>query len=428
MARRLFAGGRVVDPVGGRVAPADVLVDGGRVLEVGRRLDEAGAERVDCRGRHLAPGFVDMHCHLREPGREDEETVASGCRAARAGGFTHVCPMPNTEPAVDTEALVRFLVRRGEDAGLCRVHPVGCCTRGRQGRELADLGGMRAAGCVAVSDDGDWIADARVMRRVLEYAKVFDLPVLSHCELPEFKAGVANEGVVSTRLGLEPVPAAAEAAAAARDVLLAELTGSRLHVCHVSCAATVDVVRRAKERGVAVTAETCPHYLVLNDEAIVGFDSNYRVNPPLRSEVDRRAVVAALEDGVIDAIATDHAPHSREEKETEFGAAAPGIIGLQTAFSLGFEELVLKDVLGLPGFISRLSSVPAQILGLPLPRIAPDCEADFVVLDLDARWQFTPADSLSLSRNTPFLGRELRGRVVATVLGDSLLTSGGGSA
>lgn len=428
MPKRLFTGGRIIDPLAGRIQRADVLVIDGRVHSVGTRLTAAGAETIDCRNRFLAPGFVDLHCHLREPGREDEETFASGSRAALAGGFTHLCPMPNTQPPIDSESLVRFLLRRAEDSALCHIHPVGCCTRGRQGKELAEIGGMRAAGCVAISDDGDWIADALLMRQVLEYAKIFDLVVMSHCELPEFRHGIASEGLVATRFGLEPVPVAAETAAAARDILLAELTGSRLHICHVSCAATVDLIRWAKARRIPVTAETCPHYLTLTETALgadweQALDSNYRINPPLRSETDRRSIISGMADGTIDALSTDHAPHSREEKEVEFSAAPPGIIGLQTAFSLGYEALVLSQTLTLPDYISRLSSIPARIIGLPPPSITPEAPADFVILDLESSWVFTPAENLSLSANTPFFGRKLRGRVVATVLGDRLWAS-----
>ncbi|MEO0074149.1 MAG: dihydroorotase [candidate division WOR-3 bacterium] len=428
MARRLFKGGQVIDPLAGRIYRADVLVTDGVIYSVDRRLTATGAETIDCRDRLLAPGFVDLHCHLREPGREDEETIVSGARAALAGGFTHLCPMPNTEPPIDSESLVRFLLRRAEDAGLCQLHPVGSCTRGRQGKELAEIGAMRAAGCVAISDDGDWIADSLLMRNVLEYAKTFDLVVMSHCELAEFRHGTASEGIIATRFGLEPVPAAAEAAAAARDILLAELTGSRLHICHVSAAATVDLIRWAKARRIAVTAETCPHYLALTEESLDSdwnraLDSNYRVNPPLRSETDRRSLIAGLADGTIDAIATDHAPHSREEKEVEFSAAPPGIIGFQTAFSLGYETLVLTQTLTLPDYISRLSSVPARIIGLTPPAIIPEAPADFVILDPAASWTFTPADNLSLSSNSPFFGRKLRGKICATVLGDRLFVS-----
>lgn len=423
MARQLFSGGTVIDPETGRTRRLDVLVVDGRITDVGPKLKANGAEVIACQGRHLAPGFLDMHCHLREPGREDEETIASGTLAALAGGFTHVAAMPNTDPPIDTEALVRFVLRRGEDAGYARVHPVGCCTKCRQGRELAEIGAMKESGAVAVSDDGDWIGDAQVMRRVLEYTKVFDMPVVSHCEMKDLARGVAHEGAVASRLGLPGIPAAAEAAAAARDVLLAEQTGGRLHIAHVSCAATVEVVRWARQRKVAVTAETCPHYFALNDEALAGFDANYRVNPPLRSEADRRAVIAGLRDGVIDAIATDHAPHSAEEKRVEFAAAPPGIIGLQTAFSLGYETLVEGGSLSLADYIGRLSVVPARILGIELPGIQPGVTADFVVLDLAARWQFTPDQNLSGSRNSPFFGRKLHGKVTHTVLGDRLFVS-----
>ncbi len=416
-AKVLLAGGRVIDPVSGRVRIWDVLIENGVIAEVGKGLKARGANRVDLRGRHIAPGFIDMHCHLREPGYEEAETIATGTRAALAGGFTRVCPMPNTDPPVDTEAMVRFQVQRGDEAGFCHVHPVGCCTKGRAGRELAEIGSMVQAGAVAVSDDGSWISDPRVMRRTLEYAKAFDIPVISHCELDRVE-GVVNEGGVSTRLGLTGQSYAAEAGAAARDILLAEAVGARLHVAHVSCAATVDLVRWAKRRGVQVTAEACPHHFTLTEAALVEFDTNCRVNPPLRTEADRRAVAAGIADGTIDAVATDHAPHTREAKDVEFDQAAPGMIGFETAFSLGYEQLVLSGLMKPPQYIARLTVGPARILGLPVPRVEPGVEAELVFLDLKARWAYTPDGVMSRSRNTPFLGRSLSGMVVGGVLGD----------
>ncbi|HDQ98903.1 MAG TPA: dihydroorotase [candidate division WOR-3 bacterium] len=414
--RLLLKGGTVVDPAAGRNRRVNVLVENGRVTGLARNLSARGAEVVDCRGRYIAPGFVDLHCHLREPGAEDAETVASGTRAALAGGFTRVCAMPNTDPPVDSEAMVRFLVGRGESAGLARVHPVGCCTRARQGRELAEIGGMVAAGAVAFSDDGNWVADARVMRSCLEYCKAFDKPVFAHCEMTGLDTGVAHEGPVSTRLGLAGKPDAGEAAAAARDILLAHLTGTRLHLCHVSCAATVELVRWAKGRGTAVTAEACPHHFTLTDEALAGYDTNFKVNPPLRGEADRRAVLAGLADGTIDAIATDHAPHTRGAKEVEFDNAPAGMVGLETAFSLGYEALVLSGLMRLPQFIARLTAAPAEVIGLPVPRIAVGAEAELVVLDLREKWTCDRDKLVSRSRNTPFAGRTLVGRVQGGIL------------
>jgi dihydroorotase len=421
LSRVLLSGGTVIDPRARTVRRADMLIADGRIQKVEGSIQEAGgAEVIDCKGKHIAPGFTDMHCHLREPGREDEETIASGTAAALAGGFTRVCPMPNTDPAIDTEAQVRFEIRRAEDANCARVHPVGCCTKGRQGRELAEIGAMVSAGAVAFSDDGSAIADAQVMRRALEYCKAFDVPVISHCEVKELVEGIANEGRVSTRLGLKAMPDVAESAQAARDILLAEFTGARLHIAHVSAKATVDLIRWAKERGVQVTAETCPHYFTLTEDALAGFDANFKVNPPLRTEADRQAVVAGLADGAIDAIATDHAPHLRGEKEAEFDAAPPGIIGFETAFSLGYEQLVLTKALSLTDYICRLTTAPRRILNLPAASIAAGSEAELVVIDLKAEWMYAPDRALSLSRNSPFLGRTMRGRVLAALLGDRL--------
>lgn len=414
--RLLLKGGTVVDPDAGRNRRVDVLVENGRVTALERDLAPRGAEVFDCQGRHIAPGFIDLHCHLREPGAEDAETVASGTRAALAGGFTRVCAMPNTDPPTDSEAMVRFLLHRAELAGLARVHPVGCCTRGRQGRELAEIGGMAEAGAVAFSDDGSWVADARVMRRCLEYCRAFDKPVLSHCELTGLDEGVANEGLPATRLGLAGKPAAGEAAAAARDILLAGQTGGRVHICHVSCADTVEFVRWGKARGIAVTAEACPHHFTLTDEALAGYDTNLKVNPPLRGETDRQAVLDGLADGTIDAIATDHAPHTRGAKEVEFDNAPAGMVGLETAFSLGYEALVASGRLRLPEFIARLTVAPALILGLPVPRIAPGAEAELVLLDLRKKWVCARDKLASRSGNTPFAGRTLSGRVLGGVL------------
>ena len=415
--RVLLAGGSVVDPAAGRVRRLDVLIADGVIAEVGGKLSAPGANRVDLRGRYIAPGFVDMHCHLREPGYEEAETIETGTRAALAGGFTRVCPMPNTDPPVDTEAMVRFQIQRGDEAGYCHVHPVGCCTKARAGRELAEIGSMVQSGAVAVSDDGAWVADPMVMRRVLEYAKAFDVPVISHCELAGVP-GVANEGLVSTRLGLAGQSYVAETAAAARDIMLAEAVGARLHIAHVSCAATVELVRWARGRGVPVTAEACPHHFTLTEDALGDFDTNCRVNPPLRTEADRQAVIGGIVDGTIEVIATDHAPHTRERKEVEFDNAAPGMTGFETAFSLGFEQLVLPGLLTIPEYVARLTVGPARILGLPVPRVEAGVEAELVFLDPKLAWTYTADGVMSRSRNSPFIGRGMKGMVVGGMLGD----------
>jgi dihydroorotase len=419
--RLLLKGGTVVDPGTRTVRRADVLVVDGRVEKVEGGIPAAeGLETFDCRGRYVTPGFIDMHCHLREPGREDEETIASGTRAAIAGGFTHVCPMPNTDPPIDSEAQVKFELRRAEDAGFARIHPVGCCTKGRQGLELAEIGTMVSAGAVAFSDDGAAIADAQVMRRALEYCKAFDVPVISHCEVKELVEGIANEGWTSTRLGLKAGPDVAESAQAARDILLAEFTQARLHIAHVSARATVDLIRWAKARGVQVTAETCPHYFTLTEETLAGFDTNTKVNPPLRTEADRQAVIEGLADGTIDAIATDHAPHLKGEKEAEFDLAPAGMIGFETAFSLGYERLVLGKAVSLADYLAMLTTRPARILALPVPSVAAGSPADLVVLDLKEEWTYSLDRVVSLSRNSPFIGQTLKGRVTAAVLADRL--------
>lgn len=417
MSKILFTGGSVIDPIAGKMRKADVLIENGLVKEVGRRIKAPEAKKIDCRNRLLAPGFIDLHCHLREPGEEISETIASGARAAFASGFTQICPMPNTNPAIDSEALVRFELTAAAGARGARLIPVGCCTKGRQGKELAELGGMSMAGARAVSDDGNWISDAGLMRQVLEYAKTFNLLVMSHCEVPELALGPADEGFVSTRLGLPASPGIAEAIAAMRDIMLAEWTGTVIHICHVSSQKTVEVLRWAKSRGVAVTAETCPHYFTLTSEELNKFDSNLCVNPPLRSELDRKAIMRALKDGTIDAISTDHAPHTPEDKEKEFESAAPGIIGFETAFSLCYEMLVLRKVLTLPELVARLSTIPAQILGLEPATIEPGKEVNLVLLDTEVKWELTRERVLSRSFNTPFLGRMMCGKVVAVFLG-----------
>jgi dihydroorotase len=420
MSRLLLKGGRVIDPAQGLDAALDVMISEASIEEVGPRVQARGAQVIDVKGLVVCPGFIDIHAHLREPGREDKETIATGTRAAAAGGFTAVCAMPNTEPVNDTAGITRAILEKARAEGVVRVYPIGAITRGQRGEELAEYGDLKEAGCVAVSDDGRPVASARVMRRALEYAKAFDLVVIDHCEEPTLTEKTCmNEGPVSTALGLRGQPAAGEAIMVERDVLLAELTGGRVHVAHLSAAASVDAVRRAKARGVRVTAEATPHHLFLTDEAVreTGYDTNTRMNPPLRSEKDRETVVTGLLDGTIDCIATDHAPHTVDDKKVEFDQAANGVVGLETAVALCLDRLVGEGLVQLPHLVALLSTNPARVLGLPGGTLAPGSPADLTVLDLARKRQVDPARFESRSRNTPFGGWILKGWPAMTIVG-----------
>jgi dihydroorotase len=418
--RLLLKGGRVIDPAQGRDAPLDVLLAEGRVADVAPRIPARGARTLDLSGRVVCPGFIDIHTHLREPGREDKETIASGTQAAAAGGFTAVCAMPNTDPVNDSAGITRSILEKARAEGAVRVYPIGAITRGSLGEELAEYGDLRDAGCVAVSDDGRPVASARVMRRALEYALAFDLPVIDHCEEPTLsEKACMNEGPVSTLLGLRGAPWVSEAVMVERDILLAELTGGRVHVAHISTAAAVDAVRRGKARGVRVTAEATPHHLLLTDQAVreSGYDTSTKMNPPLRSEKDRAAVVEGLRDGTIDCIATDHAPHTIDDKRVEYDAAAFGIVGLETAVPLCLDRLVGAGLLELPRLVALFSTNPARVLGLPGGTLAPGSPADVTVLDLGRRRSVDAARFRSRSRNTPFSGFSLQGWPVLTIVG-----------
>jgi len=416
--RLVLKGGRVIDPSQGIDDRLDVLIEDGRITKLARPLTGRGRS-VDVRGLVICPGFIDLHCHLREPGREDKETIATGTRAAAAGGFTAVCAMPNTDPVNDRAGITRAILDRARADGVVRVHPIGAITRGSLGEELAEYGDLREAGCVAVSDDGRPVASARVMRRALEYARAFDLTVIDHCEEPTLAHGAAmSEGTVSTLLGLRGAPAAGEAIVVERDVLLAELTGGKVHIAHASAAASVDAVRRGKARGVRVTAEATPHHLLLVDAAVKdsGYDTSTKMNPPLRAEADRQALIEGLRDGTIDCIATDHAPHTVDDKKVEYDQAAFGVVGLETAVSLCLDRLVGAGILELAQLVSLLSTRPARVLGLPGGTLAPGSPADVTVLDLDRRVQVDPARFQSKGRNTPFAGWTLKGGPVLTVV------------
>lgn len=431
--RLILRGGRVIDPARGFDEVCDLVLEGGRVAAAGRGLapQEGEVRVVDAAGKLVVPGLIDLHVHLRTPGQEWKEDIASGTRAAAAGGYTTVCCMPNTRPPLDTGALVEWVRRRAAEEGAARVLPVGCITRGQEGRELAEIGEMAAAGAVALSDDGRSVMNGEVMRCALEYARMFDLPVSVHEEDEHLAAGgVMHRGAVSAALGLRGQPSEAESVLVARDLLLAERTGGHVHIAHVSTAAAVDLIRRAKARGVRVTAEVTPHHLVLTDAAVRGggaegapaYDTHAKCNPPLRSEADRRALLEGLADGTLDAVATDHAPHARDDKDVEFDRAAFGISGLETALGLILTEVVGRGHLSLAAAVERLTAGPARAFRLAggglrgLGTLAPGAPADVTVIDPDLEWVVEPAAFASKGRNTPFAGRRLRGRAVLTVL------------
>jgi len=427
--RIIIRGGRIVDPASGIDAVGDVVIEDGRIVSAGGVSSSPQEREIDARGLIVAPGFVDLHAHLRDPGLEYKEDIATGTLAAARGGFTTVCAMPNTEPAMDTRATVEYVLREAAARAAVRVLPIGAVTKARAGEQLAEMGDLAAAGCVAFSDDGTPVADTTLMRRALEYASAFGLPVIDHCEDRSLAGdAVMHEGWVSTRLGLRAAPAAAEVAAVARDIALVEATGAHVHIAHVSTRGAIDEVRRAKARGVRVTAEVTPHHLTLTDEAVAFgclggadllYDTNAKVNPPLRSRDDVDACVEALADGTVDCVATDHAPHAVIEKLCEFDDAAFGISGLETAFGLCM-RLVHAGDLSLETLIERMTAAPARALGLDrhvpgIGALAPGAPADVVLLDPDAEWLVEPERFASKGKNTPVAGVTLRGRVVATI-------------
>jgi len=415
----LLRGGRVIDPASGVDRVADVLLVDGRVEAVDTGI--AGpddSEVIDCGGLVVAPGLVDVHVHLREPGGEHKETIASGSAAAVAGGFTTVCAMPNTDPPIDDPAAVGFVAAEGLRAGLARVHPVGAISVSMAGERLTEVGEMVDAGAVGITDDGRPVSDAGLMRLALEYARTFDIPVAAHCEVLSLsRGGSMNEGVVSTRLGVMGIPNVAEDAMIARDLLLAQHTGARLHIQHVSTCDGVHMIRMAKEAGVRVTAEATPHHLILTDEAVDGYRTDAKMNPPLRSERDREGVRGGLADGTLDTLATDHAPHHYDEKEQAFEDAPFGIVGLETALGLMLTELVAKGEIDLRTLIERMSAGPARAFGLDAGTLRRGAPGDVTIIDPALEWTVEPKRFRSRSRNTPFGGWKLTGRAVRTIVG-----------
>lgn len=415
--RILLTRARVIDPGTGRDGEADVLIQGNRVAKIGsiRRTTVKSAQVVKAKGLVIAPGLVDLHAHLREPGREDEETVASGSRAASAGGFTTICCMPNTNPPLDDQGMIRLIYERATP--FARVFPIGTVSKGREGRGLTEVGDLFRAGAVAISDDGSPVASADLMRRALEYTRLFDLPVIDHCEDKTLlQDGVMNEGYVSTRLGLRGIPNASEEIIVSRDLLLARLTKGRLHLAHLSTAGSVSLLKKAKQQGEPVTGEVTPHHLSLTDEALLSYDTNAKVNPPLRTKADLEALRTGLGDGTIDAIATDHAPHTVVEKEVEFDLAPFGMIGLETALGLVLTELVHPGHLPLIQVLRAMTLNPSRILKLPFGRLIEGGSADLVCIDLKKTWVVKPEQFASKSRNTPFAGRKLKGKAVHTIV------------
>ncbi len=412
----LIQGGHVIDP--GRInGVADVLINNGTIAAVGPNLAvPSGATVIPAAGRLVVPGFVDLHVHFREPGFEYKETIQSGTDAAVAGGFTSVCAMPNTNPVNDNQAVTEFMLERAKAAGTARLYPIGAITKRSEGKELAEIGDLRRAGCVAISDDGKPVMNSLVMRRAMEYARAFDVPVVDHCEdLHLSEGGCMNEGVISTELGLHGIPSAAEDVMVARNVSLAELTGARLHLAHISTAGSVRMVREAKARGLKVTAEACPHHFTLTEEVTRGYNTHAKMNPPLRTSLDVQAIKEGLRDGTIDVIATDHAPHATQEKQQEFTEAPFGIVGLETALPLTL-ALVDEGVLTLESAIEKLATAPAKAFSLNAGTLAVGAPADVAIVDPDRQWEVDPSKFRSKSRNTPFAGWKVKGRVTTTIV------------
>src|SRR5881275_2149944 len=419
----VLRGGTLIDPSQRLNVVGDLLIADGVIADSGRGIDAPDdSEVIDCDGLIVSPGFIDVHCHLREPGREDVETIATGARAAAAGGFTSVCAMPNTDPVTDNQAAVGFIVRQAQRAEAARVYPIGAVSLGQQGKALAEFGEMVGAGAVAVSDDGKPVVSAQLMRTALEYARTFKIPVIDHCEEPTLAAGGAmNEGIVSAQLGLKGIPAEAEEIMVIRDILLARLTGGHVHLAHMSTKGSVELIRWGKDRGINVTAEACPHHLSLTEERVRGYDTNAKMNPPLRTNKDVEALREAVRDGTIDLVATDHAPHHYDEKEREFADAPNGIVGLETALAVVITNLVAPGHLAYSDLVDRMSCTPARVFNLPGGSLKRGAAADVTIFDPDARWKVEAAQFASKGRNSPYNGMTLTGRAACTIVAGSVV-------
>ena len=415
----LIKNGRVIDPAAGLDGRADVAIAHGKIVRVGKAAGSA-KRTIDAKDKIVCPGLIDLHVHCREPGHEEEETIATASAAAVAGGFTTILAMPNTHPPMDNETAIQFVLQRAAEADLARVLPVGCITKQREGKELSEMGMMLAAGAVAFSDDGDGVASSSVMQRALQYAGMLGVPLMQHCQDGELAGGVMNSGAVAVRLGLSGIPASAEQIMLRRDLELVERIGARYHVQHVTTAGSVELIRAAKARGLPVTAEAAPHHLLLTDAACADYDPHYKVNPPLRSTDDVKALRAGVADGTIDCLATDHAPHAQEEKDLEFGLAAFGIIGLDCALGLYAKALIETGFCDWPALIERMTVGPARAIRRPIGTLAPGALADVTIIDPKARWTVDIALFRSRARNCPYHGWKLLGRPVATIVAGEL--------
>lgn len=418
----LIKNGRVIDPANNIDDSLDMLVEENIIKKVSKGIKAEGSVKViDAKGKIVSPGLIDIHTHLREPGFEYKETIKTGTMAAAAGGFTAICCMPNTNPINDNRAVTEFILSKSAKEGIVNVLPIGAITKGSQGKALAEISDMVNTGCVAISDDGKGVMDAEVMRRGLEYTKAFDIPVIAHCEDANLSSGgVMNEGFASTMLGLRGIPKAAEEVMVVRDIALAELTGARLHIAHVSSAGSVESIRSAKKRGVKVTSETCPHYFTLTEDAVIGYNTNAKVNPPLRTKEDVKAIKVGLKDGTIDIIASDHAPHAVHEKEIEFDYASFGMIGLETSLPL-ILSLVREGVLTLNDAVARVTINPARLLKLKKGTLSEGADADITIIDTESEWVVEANNLKSKSKNTPFAGMKMKGRAVMTIVGGKIV-------
>lgn len=422
MSTLLIKNGRVVDPVSQLDEPRDVLIEDGRIVALDKRIEKTEAETFDATGCVVAPGFIDMHVHLREPGKEGAETIASGARAALAGGFTAVASMPNTQPVNDNPMVTRYILRQAAEADAARIYPIGAVTKGSEGEELAEIESMQAAGIVAVSDDGRPVANTRILRRALEYCAARGLLLIDHCEEPSLAAGgVMHEGEWSVRLGLRGIPAAAEELPVLRNVIMAALTRARVHVAHLSTRSALEVVRRAKAEGVSISCEVTPHHFTLTDEACRDYDTHAKMNPPLRTRADVDALLEGLADGTVDAVASDHAPHTPTQKQTDFESAPFGIIGLETALALSLRQLYHSGRISLLRLVELLSTGPARVLGVEGGQLKLGQPADVTIFDPQHEWTYCAAEGRSLSRNSPFDGWPFRGSVVVTLVGGRML-------